>query len=416
MKRIALVALLVLTSCGGSSKVRDIVDFTPKLTQELTNYKVTLATPERSKDWVCGSGWINTQPRNFDSETDGVFVSHKISSSAMIAPPIIADGKVFILSADGTIAAFDSSSYKSLWSASLKTSSRQAGFSGGGMTYRDGTLYITHSTRDIIAYDAVDGRELWRRQVPDVTKAQPVLHKNVALVLTISNQLYAIDIRNGRILWEHNGLPETLSPNRNVAPIVHNDKVIVGYSSGQLIILNLADGAELWQMNFSKDDDDILPGLIPIGLESQPIIDGNNMYVATGNGLLLKIGLENGLVLWQKKVKDVQSMNKSGNILIAVTNAKQVAAFDDATGQVVWVTDFDPAIAAKKKSRQPTQFLTPLVINSEIVVISSDGQLYQLSPETGAITKERRIDKGAQFMTVGDSLSIFTKNNALSMK
>jgi outer membrane protein assembly factor BamB len=409
-----IFAILLLSGCASSGKIKSIVDFTPKLTQEASGYKVILPQAEHAKPWTQGTGWVNAQPSNFAAQADGKLAKYKAASSQIIAAPLIVDGKVFTLSAKGILSAMDDISYKTLWSADLKTKSISSVFSGGGMTYRDGVLFLTHTTRDIIAYDAVLGRELWRRQLPDVTKAQPVLHNNMALVLTISNQLYAIDITNGRIIWQNDGLAETISPNRNVAPIIHNDKVIVGYSSGQLMILNLASGEELWQMNLSREGDDVLPGFIPVGLESQPIIDGNTMYVASGNGLLLKLSLENGSIIWQKKVPDVQAMNKSGNSLFVVTNAKQVAALDASTGQVAWATDLDPQVVTKKKKTQkPAQFLTPLVINNELFVISSDGKIHELSPETGAIIKVKEIEKGAQFVAVSEGLNIFTKQSVL---
>jgi len=411
----AITTALLLTSCGGSGKIRDIVDFTPKLTQETKTYKVSLSTPQPAQAWTKGADWINTQPQNFSATVSTKLAKHNVARSRIVAAPVIADGKIFTISANGILSAVSCDTYKTLWSADLNTGTKSNGFSGGGMVYRDGILYLTHTTRDMIAFDTVSGRELWRRQLPDVTKAQPVLYQNVALVMTISNQLYAVDINNGRILWENNGLAETLSPNRNVAPIIHEGRVIVGYSSGQLMILNLANGEELWQMNFSNEGGDILPGYMPVGLESQPIVDGKEMYVATGNGLLVKINLENGIIEWQKKVQDIQAMNKSGNTLFVATNAKQVAAIDSATGQIAWATDLDPVIDGKKKTkRSPTHFQTPLIINNELVIISSDGKMRILSAETGMIIRAQEIEKGAQFVTVTDKLNIFTKQNVLN--
>ena len=411
----SIASLLLLSSCANSGKIRDIVDFTPKLAAEAADFKVLLPSPATANPWTQGAGWINSQPQNFSAKTEGKFIKHKASNAPIIAAPIIVDDKIFSISAKGILSAIDKKSYKTIWSADLKAKTVATNFSGGGMAYRDGVIFLTHATRDMIAYDASVGRELWRRQLPDVTKAQPVLHKNIALVLTISNQLYAVDITNGRIVWQHEGLPETISPNRNVAPIIHGDKVIVGYSSGQIVILDLDNGQELWQINLSKESGDVLPGFMPVGLESQPIIDGSFMYVASGNGLLLKLNLENGLILWQKKIRDVQAMNKSGNSIFVVTNAKQVAALDAGTGMIAWATDLYPAqVGKKQKSQKPAQFLTPLVINGELFVISSDGKMHQISPETGAIIKVREIEKGAQFESVAGGLNIFTKQNLLT--
>lgn len=456
MKKTNLVILasvtMLLASCGGSSKIRDIVDFTPKLTAAAQGYKVVLPQAHEAQPWVEGSGWVNSQPHNFIAEVDGKFLKHSVSKARMIAAPVIAEDKIFTLSENGILSAIDirppsdthdvpvasaspasttkkllskfsfkssskgETSYKLLWSADLKRKTSNIHFSSGAMTYRDGILFLTHGTRDIIAFDASVGAELWRRRLPDVARLQPVLFQNAAIVQTLNNQTYAMDINSGRILWQHDGLPETLSTGRNIAPIVHKGRVIVGYSSGQLVALNLADGQELWQMNLSREGD-VLPGYTPVALESQPVVDGDAVYVASGNGFLIKVSMENGSIHWQHKVRDIQAMNKAGNAIFVTNNAKQVAAITADTGQVIWATDLDPIIEGKKpKSRKPTQVLTPVVVNGQLIVVSSDGKLRHLSVETGEIIKTVDVEQGAQFITVGDAFNIFTANNVLSSK
>lgn len=457
MKKTNLLLLasvtILLASCGGSGKIRDIVDFTPKLTAEAQGYTIILPQAHSAQPWVEGVGWINSQPHNFIAKMDGKFAKHNASKARIIAAPVMAEGKFFTLSENGILSAFDIAptsdtydapvtpaapsssitkkimsklsfkssdkgepSYKLLWSADLKRKTTNAHFSSGGMSYSNGILFLTHGTREIVAFDASAGMELWRRRLPDVARLQPVLFQNAAIVQTLNNQTYAMDINSGKILWQHDGLPETLSTGRNIAPIVHNGRVIVGYSSGQLVALNLVNGQELWQMNLSREGD-VLPGYTPVALESQPVVDGDAIYVASGNGFLMKINMENGSIYWQHKVRDIQAMNKAGNAIFVTTNAKQVAAITADTGQVIWATDLDPVLEGKKpKSRKPTQVLTPVVVNGKLIIASSDGKVRQLSVETGEILETVDIEKGAQFITVNDTLNIFTGSSVLSSK
>lgn len=456
MKKTNLVMLasvtMLLASCGGSGKIRDIVDFTPKLTAEASGYKIVLPQAHAAQPWVEGAGWINAQPHNFIADVDGKFSKHSVSKSRMIASPVIAENKIFTLSENGILSAIDITppsdtndvqvavapsesaakkllsklsfgssgkdepSYKLLWSADLKRKTSNTRFAGGAMSYRDGILFLTHGTRDVIAFDAAAGMELWRRRLPDVVRLQPVLFQNAAILQTLNNQTYAMDINSGRILWQHDGLPETLSTGRNIAPIVHKGIVVVGYSSGQLVALNLANGQELWQMNLSREGE-VLPGYTPVALESQPVVDGDSLYVASGNGFLIKVNMANGSIQWQHKVHDIQAMNKAGNAIFVTNNAKQVAALATDTGRVIWATDLDPIIEGKKpKSRKPAQFLTPIVANGKLIIVSSDGKIRQLSVETGEVLKTIDTEKGAQFITVGDAFNVFTGTNVLSFK
>jgi len=417
MKKIILLsASVLLASCNGGGKIKDIVDFTPKLIVEETNYKVALPEAAEAQAWKDGADWVNKQPHNFIAELGNKLSKHKVSKARMIAAPVMADGKIFTLSENGSLTATESSGgYKTLWSANLQSGSKAASFSSGGLAYKDGVLFLSNSTRDIIAFDAEVGRELWRRRLPDIARLQPVLYQNVAIIQTLNNQTYAINTDNGQILWQHDGIPETLVTNRNTAPIIYNGRVIVGYSSGQLVALNLANGQELWQLNLSREGDN-LPDLTAVGFESQPVMDGSNLYIASGNGFLLKINMESGGLYWQRKVQDIQSMNIASNAVFVTTNAKQVAALSGVGGKVIWATDLDPIIDGKNKRRKPARLLTPVLVGGELIIVSSDGILRKLSPETGAITETLSIEKGAQYVTVSDSLNIFTNSNVLSSK
>ncbi|MES2214835.1 MAG: PQQ-binding-like beta-propeller repeat protein, partial [Pseudomonadota bacterium] len=253
------------------------------------------------------------------------------------------------------------------------------------------------------------------RTLPDLSRSQPVLYNNLLLVLTISNQLCALDASSGQIIWEHDGLPEVLSYGKGVAPVVHNGRVLVCYSSGELVILDALNGQELWQLNLARDNDG-LPGFSALGLESQPILDGDNVYIASSSNVLMKLNIATGQTVWKRKLSDIQSMNKSGNTLFITTNAKQVAAINASNGMVVWATDLSIEGAKAAKSNKPVNYLTPVVTNGQLMIFASDGKMRILSPNTGLVEKVVDIDKNALFITVDDNVMVYTKTSLLKKK
>lgn len=417
-KNILILSLaLALVSCNSikGPKVQPISFFTPKLEVDATATTVVLPKPSKSIVWEQGIDWVNVQPGNFvTAPVTAKYSSHNVASNKMIAAPISSDGKIFTLDENNKLSAFDISSYKRIWSLALDDiHTRSDSHYKGGMVYNDGKIYLTNSTRELVVVDAKIGVVLWRYTMPDVSRSQPVLYKNIILVMTVSNDLYALDKNTGALLWQNDGLQETLAASRDIAPVIHDGKVLIGYSSGQLVAINANDGQELWEINLSREGENI-PGFIPSSLESQPIVENGNIYLTSGNGFLFKINLANGDILWQKKVHDIQSMNKSGNSLFVTTNAMQVAAVSDKDGSIVWATNLfvDP----KNESKKLVQLLTPVVINNELFVPSSDGKLYQFLARDGKLSNTIDISKGALYLTVSDSLNIFTAKKVLVFK
>lgn len=407
---------LILASCNGASvaKIHPIVFFTPKLEIDKNAAAVVLPKAKKAVAWNQGVDWINVQPRNFVATTvDAKFASHNVSQSKMIAAPVISDGKIFTLDEKNKLSAYDVT-YKRIWSVALdNVHTKSDSHYKGGMIYNDGKLYLTNSTRELVVVDAKIGVVLWRYTMPDVSKSQPVLYKNIILVMTISNDLYAFDKNTGALLWQNDGLQETLAASRDIAPVVHDGKVLIGYSSGQFVAINANNGEEIWEINLSREGENI-PGFIPVSLESQPIVEGQNVYLTSGNGFLFKINLADGQILWQKKIHDIQSMNKAGNTLFVTTNAMQVAAVSEKDGAIVWATNLfvDP----KNTSKKLVQLLTPVVINDQLFVGASDGKLYQFAARDGKLTNTIDISKDATYLTVTDSLNIFTGKKILVFK
>ena len=416
-KYITMVCIsIALTSCGGSSKIKNLVDFTPKLQSEIANYQITIPQTQATRGWYASTDWVNNQPRNITLDTSIDKFVKKHSFKKLISAPILVDGKIVVLSSNGSVTAFDSTSYKELWHSKLNTDSDVSEFQGGGLFVNNGTLFVTYGSRDLVSLDIVDGKELWRKQFPDVTRAQPVVYNNLVFVLTISNQLCAVDTNTGGTLWQHEGLPETLSYGHNFAPVIFGQNILVGYSSGQLSVINIASGQEIWQLNVAKDFDS-LAGFTPLNLETQPIIDNGMAYITSANGLLLKLDLTTGQIRWKRNVQDIQTMNKSGNALFVTTNGRQVAALSDDTGEIVWATDLiDQSKYKKKASTKPVQYLTPVVLNNELVVITASGKLYSLAPDNGVINREFDIGTNAQYYTISDKLRLFTKTHVLESK
>src|SRR5215467_15821522 len=93
--------------------------------------------------------------------------------------------------------------------------------------------------------------------------AQPIVENGVAYVSTGANDVFALSIDTGEILWEYEAnLDATITSvccgwiSRGVA--ISEDKVFVGRLDGQLVALNRATGkvvwtiqAERWQDNYS---------------------------------------------------------------------------------------------------------------------------------------------------------------------
>lgn len=384
MKKI-LVALflpLLLVSCDkiSSKKVKNIIELTPKLI-------ATSAEPIDVGDQLL---------EDVITSDKSLVKSYSLTKNHMISKPIFAKGVIYISDNKGIVSAFSKKDKMLLWSQNTSYHDKNYHHTGGGILFHENRLYVTNGAKYLVILDAATGHEIMRKEFFDIVKTAPVmLGDNVVLIQTVSNQLVAYDVKNSKIVWQHEGLFETLSSTNHIAPVVYNNQVIVNYSSGQIFALNAATGQELWGINLSVGHEISLPSFESVTLSCAPIVEHDSLYLASNNGKLVKLNVANGMTIWQIEASDIQSMSTNGNSLFVTNNARQVAAISKNTGAVKWVADM---VNNSGKKNKAAQFLSPFVTAQEdgkwiLSVPSNEGLMYRYASNGQYLSIEPIVTK-----------------------
>ncbi len=382
MKKIVSILLLTcsLASCSkmGTTRVKNLIDLTPKLEVEV------------SKNHLLSTGIEN--PFKQDKTK-----SYTISKAKIIGQPAIAKGMMYSVDAKGYVTAFSLKTKKIVWTQDIAELQMDRRFNSGGVLFSDGKLYVTHGTRNLIVLDAENGHEIIRKEFPDALRTKPIMVNDALIIVqTVSNQLLAYDTKTSKMKWMHEGGIETISSENQVHPAIHNGNVFASYSSGEVFYLNAIDGSEIWRYNLTNTDDIGLPSFEPAVVVTKPIFAGNVVYFATSNGKIVKLDVAQGKEIWVKTADDVQSMILRDGNLIVTNNARQVALLSSSNGNVFWVGNLISNKDRNSKKPKPALFLDPFVFkdgeNYTINVISSVDELYQFQTnELGYLPSEPKI-------------------------
>ncbi|MDX1917313.1 MAG: hypothetical protein SFT68_04955, partial [Rickettsiaceae bacterium] len=154
-------------------------------------------------------------------------------------------------------------------------------------------------------------------------------------------------------------------------------------------------------------------GSSPLDFSCQPIRYQNHLYFAIGDGHLVKLSLDNQSIIWKKKIEDIISMSKAGDIFLT-NNARQIAAISDKTGDVLWVNKLSALKSGLMKSlrEKTTIFSAPIVTNNGIYVFSADGSGFLINSINGEIEKRFAIPSNIfGFSIFNGSIFLFDKKN-----
>ncbi len=397
---IASTLALFLTSCGG--KTSNLVSFTKPVAAEESGGVVIAPAKHSLLNWDKDNIGVNIA---LDS-TNQKFKSHTLRLKASIsAEPVIVDGKIFVLTRDGYVTAFNENSLEQLWTLDIVSKNSKSDYIWGGIAHHNGKLFVTNGSRTFGIVDMNNGNVIFSKQFPDILVTTPVIYGDIVMLQTLGNQLYLFDSARKAVVWDHAGNPETLQGGLPIAPVVDKaGRALVAYTSGQVSLLDLHKRAELWQMDLSSDS--TMPEYIAVNLAVSPVIEGVHGYLADNNGKIFKVNLENGAFAWKKDIDDVRTINVAANALIMTTNGRQVIALDKMSGKILWAT----YLAEKGKSRNkwdPIDYVASLMVNDMLHIYASDGEHYVISLDNGSVVHKSYEAKKLSFVTVTDKIRMF---------
>ncbi len=111
-------------------------------------------------------------------------------------------------------------------------------------------------------------------------------------------------------------------------------------------------------------------------LRLSPVIQENQIFVASKSGLVTALELKHGHKLWQKNIKQIITSGPAvrERIVVVVTKQPQVIALAADTGDVLW------------RAILPNQVLAPPAIGEGQVIFKTvDGQVLSLELQTGEL-------------------------------
>lgn len=304
----------------------------------------------------------------------------------LVPTPVVAGNKVFALDADGVVSAHSIRDIDTvLWTAEVYDGDEEL-VSGGLAIARD-MLIVALSDGTVAALNYPTGREIWRRTIGSPLRSAPSVDRDALYLISADNQLIAMDVTTGTILWQHRGILENASLLGTAIPAASEGTIIATYSSGEVFALTAATGKPIW------NDSLILPQRTAAlnafsGIGGSPVIAGSLVYTLSQNGLAAANDIRTGIRAWERPLTSTTTPWVAGDMLYALSSTGSVVALYGKDGQVAWKADIPTG-------EEEILWNGPVVIGNAVFVFSSEGVAYALDAATGKPVGERDFADGA---------------------
>ncbi len=199
-------------------------------------------------------------------------------------------------------------------------------------TVADGTVFIGSADKKLYAVDADTGQEKWHFDTKGIVRSTPAVAAGLVFIGSYDHNVYAVDARTGVLRWQHDTLKEVVS-----SPLVVDGTVYIGSRSSDLFAFDAATGKVKWKFFYWSS-----------WVESSARVRDGNLYIGSSDyQQLFAIDARTGKRVWNVNLDgSVWStpavsarsvyIGVVGVVSYFIEHRGGFFAVDRATGKVAW--------------------------------------------------------------------------------
>jgi outer membrane protein assembly factor BamB len=279
-------------------------------------------------------------------------------------------GRLYVTTGYAQVLALDASNAHEDWRVTVTAPVRAA------PTLAGGRVFAVSADNQVHAFDAASGRRLWgyagsSEGAGFYGNASPAVEGNVLVAVFSSGEIYGLRVESGRVVWQDalTGLLRTdaisaLADIRGL-PVIDQGTVTVISNGGRMASLELRTGGHLWDRDVAS--------------RVHPWLAGDFLFVTSADAQLVAMTRRDGRVRWVRQLAQFRDEEHhrgpidwtgpvvaGGRVVLANSN-REIVAFDPANGNPTATTRLPGGVR-----------LSPVVANGTIYVLTEDGDLVAL--------------------------------------
>jgi outer membrane protein assembly factor BamB len=398
-----------------------------KVSESLKGQDFYLPSPQPQADWPLPGGTLAQSVENVAAAPDfriawrRSFGEKSTRAAHVMAPPIMAEGKVFVMDAGATVSAHDAQTGAQIWRVDLKPKSKRErwGF-GGGLAYSGGKLYASSGFRLVAEIDPANGHVLWLTRTDAPIHAAPMVAEGRVYVVDVDDELLTFNAATGAADWNYQALTEPARMLVASSPAYANGTLVASFASGELVALRSDNGTELWNQPLSRTTrTNALSEIRDIA--GRPVIYKGDVFAVSHADVMAVTDLRTGDVRWQLPVSAITSPWPAGDVVFVVDQAGEVICASRDSGQLYWLTDLNapppvPPATGKHKPKKPKKtpkavWSSPIVANGRVITVSDKGEAVAIDAKTGKVVSRLKIGDDALLgpIAAGDMIYVATQ-------
>ena len=265
-----------------------------------TNYKIKL------DDSLIGSIQYNTLDNNdgyvkYNGNLEKIskYNFSKISDYNKFEPDLIFHNNgIIFFDNKGNILSFDNKS-KLLWKKNNYSKSEKKLNPLISMQSNKNYLIAADNLSKYYALDMRNGKVLWSKSHEAPFNSQIKIYKDKFFILDLNNNLNFFSLKNGSKIWNFNTEKPFINSLKKLSIVIDDEFVIFNNSLGDITAVNIESGILEWQVSSFNSDN--LNEIISLKT-SNLIIDNKRILFSNNKNIFYSIDSKTGNINWRQQV------------------------------------------------------------------------------------------------------------------
>lgn len=315
-----------------------------------------------------------------------------ISFPLSIATP----GDRFVVAGtDGSVRALAAADGRELWRGDAG-SKLVAGIGSDGRF-----AAVVNRDNELVVLDA--GKVVWKKALPTPVVAAPLVAGERVFALTLDRQVIAFDALDGRKLWELRRPGDPLTLAKAGVVTAYKDTLIVGQGA-RLAGVDPLKGQLRWEASVATprgtNEVERLADLVGPAVRQGEVICARAFQSAVGC-----VNAERGSALWSRTVGGANGIGADDHVVVGADASDRLSAWKLGNGDLAWSAD----------QFQLRKLSVPVVFAKKVLIGDFEGYVHLLDRDTGK-TRSRIATDGSPVVAtalLGDTALFATKSGGL---
>ena len=398
-----------------TTEVIDIFSSESIYDKELSlNKKIKISNPKKNLSWeMAGLNHQNFIGNIYLSGTENTFLKDKVGKnkfkkSKIISSPLFIENNIIFSDNTGSIYNINQSG-QLIWKKNIYKKIYKKVYKNLVFSIYKNNIYIADNVGFIYAIDLRNGKLLWIKNHGIPIKSNIKIYKDKIFLINQDNRILCLSTKNGAKIWDVRSVPSFIKLQNFLSLAVSNQGDLVTInSSGDLLKINSNDGRVIWALNTLEST---LAHATDFFKSSEIVIIGNNILFSS-KSKFFSYDLDTGQLNWRQEVSSVGAPIIDGKNIFAVTENGYFVILDKDNGRLIFSNNI---LKILKKKNRSTRIAGFIMGSGKIYSVTSNGFLITSSPTLGKTEYYKKIGDpviSAPIINNG-KLYILTKNSKI---